>query len=621
MEKQKLSTLFSPKSVAIVGASDKEGKVGTAITENVMKLGYEGKVFLVNPSYESLHGQKCYKSLIEIEDGVDVAVVVVPAKFVLDVVRQSADKVKNFVIISAGFSEIGKDGVQREGELALLAKQKGLNVLGPNCLGFINPKINLNASFAAGMPEKGNIAFVSQSGALLVAALDIAKKEGLKFSSLFSVGNKMQMSEIELMEELGNDKDTKIIGMYLEGINDGKAFIETASRVSQKKPIVILKAGKTEKSQKAISSHTGALSGSDEIMDAVFEKTGVIRANNLEDFFEMLEIISSSAAPQNEKVAVITNAGGAGVLATDAFKGRSVKLADFSDKVKGELGKNLPEEGSVENPIDVLGDAAEDRYAHALETIAKEDIGTTLCILTPQEKTPVGKIAEVIIDFKKKTDKVVAAAFIGGGLVEEAVSKMKEAGIPTFAFPERAVGILDQYYKWSQRKGSEKRLKGKEDCSERKGIVAGIINHAKEEGKKALRFDDAAKIMALYGINAIESHYFKQGEEVPEGMKYPVVAKIDSDRILHKTDQKALVLGIKNSQELSDALEDLWNRFPGEEILVQPMLSKGTELILGINRDEVFGSIVVAGLGGIYTEIFKMVDFFVPPMNHEDIVG
>ena len=621
MEKQKLSSLFAPKSIAIVGASDKEGKVGTAITENVLKLGYQGEIFLVNPSYEKLHGKECHKSLSEIEQNVDVAVVVVPAKFVLDVVRESADKVKNFVIISAGFSEVGKDGVQREGELALLAKQKGLNVLGPNCLGFISPSSSLNASFAVGMPEKGNIAFVSQSGALLVAALDIAKKEGLKFSSLVSVGNKMQLSEIELMEELGDDENTKVIGMYLEGIKDGKRFIEVASKVSQKKPIVILKAGKTEKSQRAISSHTGALSGSDEIIDAVFEKTGVIRADNLEDFFEILEIISIVDVPKNEKVAVITNAGGAGVLATDAFKGKNIKLADFSEMVKSKLRENLPEEGSVENPIDVLGDAAENRYAYALENIVDEEIGTALCILTPQEKTPVGKVAEVIMDFKNKSDKVVAAAFIGGELVEEAILKMKAANIPTFAFPERAVEILDCYYKWSQRKGSHFGAEEVVKSSERTEIVGKMISRAKEEGKKALRFDDAAKVMALYGINAIESHYFKQGDEIAQEMKYPVVAKIDSDKVLHKTDQKALILDLKNRQELSEALEDLWSRFPGEEILVQPMLSKGTELILGINRDEVFGPIVVAGLGGIYTEVFKMVDFFIPPMSRNEIVN
>lgn len=619
MEKQNIASLFSPKSIAIIGASDKTGKVGTAITENVLKLGYEGEVFLVNPSYENLHQRKCYKSLTEIESEVDVAVVVVPAKLVIEVVRESAEKVKNFVIISAGFSEIGKDGIQREGELSLLAKEKGLNILGPNCLGFINPGINLNASFASGMPEKGNIAFVSQSGALMVAALDIAKKEGLKFSSLISVGNKMKIGEIELMEELGDDENTKVIGMYLEGISDGSKFIEIASRISQKKPVVILKAGKTEKSQKAISSHTGSLSGSDEIIDAVFEKTGIIRAENLEDFFELLEVISVLDAPQNNKVAIITNAGGAGVLATDAFEGKNITLADFSEDLKTKLREKLPEEGSVENPIDILGDAAEDRYAFSLEVVEKEDFGTVLCILTPQEKTPVEKVADTIIDFKNKTEKTVMAVFIGGELVGESVARMKKAGVATFAFPERAVSAIDRYFEWSKKRGAVRDLEEIASSLERKEIVGKIIERAKQDDKKALRYDDATKVMALYGIRAIESRYFKKGDEISDNLEYPVVAKIDSDNVLHKTDQRALILEIKDKSELMAALDDLWSRFPEEEVLVQAMVPRGTELILGINRDEIFGPIVVVGLGGIYTEVFRMVDFFIPPMSREEI--
>lgn len=619
-QKKGLQNIFEADSIAIVGASEEKGKVGTSIAENVSKLGYKGKVFFVNPNRKKVLGKPCYASLNDIKQNVDVAVVVIPAKFVYQVIEESSDKVKNFVIISAGFSEIGGEGVKREKDLAELAKKKKLNILGPNCLGFINPYKKINASFAVGMPEKGNIAFVSQSGALLVAAMDIAKKEGLKFSSLISIGNKLKLSETEMMQELAKDRNTKVIGMYLEGIKDGKRFIEVASEVSKKKPIVVLKAGKTEKTQRAISSHTGALSGSDEIMDAVFDKTGVIRVQNLEEFFAMLEIFSVIDAPENEKFAVITNAGGAGVLATDAFKGKSLKILEFSEEQKKILREKLPAEGSVENPIDVLGDAAEDRYLYALKVIEKTDAGTVLCILTPQEKTPVEKIAKTIIKFKKSSKKKIIAAFIGGELVSGAVVEMKKNGVATFEFPEKAVEIMDQLYEWSLMKEKDIFKEINNFSQERKEIAEKIIEEAKLEGRKALRFDEASNVLAMYGINSLECRYFKPGDVLADNIPYPAVAKIDSDKILHKTDQKALVLNIGNNEQLEKALDDLWSRFPGEDVLVQPMLGKGTEIILGVSRDPLFGPIVVCGLGGIYAEVFNMVDFYIAPMTHAQVV-
>lgn len=619
-QKNNMESIFNADSIAIVGASQEKGKVGTAIAENLSKLGYKGKVYFVNPTRKEIHGKKCYESLYEIKENIDVAIVVIPSKFVYGVIEKASDKVKNFVIISAGFSEIGGEGTQREKDLRELAEKKKLLILGPNCLGFINPYKKINASFAVGMPEKGNIAFVSQSGALMVAAMDIAKKEGLKFSSLVSIGNKMQLSEVELLQELGKDQNTKVIGMYLEGIKDGKKFIEVASEVSRMKPIVILKAGKTEKSQKAISSHTGALSGSDEIMDAVFEKTGIIRANNLQDFFEILEIISSIDAPSNENVAVITNAGGAGVLVSDSFMNKKLKLLEFSDEQKKSLRAKLPEECSVENPIDVIGDAAEDRYEHSLLNVGRSEAGTVMCILTPQEKTPVEKIAKSIVKFSKSADKVVVAAFIGGDLVEEAIMIMKKAGIGTFNFPERAIEILDHYYRWSKWKKSQKTNENESKSKERREIAQKLIEESKSKGKKAMRFDDASNILALYGLNSIESYYFRKNQPVGDDISYPVVAKIDSDKILHKTDQKALILNIKNKENLEESLSDLYSRFPDEDVLVQPMLEKGAEVILGVNRDEIFGPVILCGLGGIYAEVFKMVDFYIAPMSHDDIV-
>ncbi|KKP95102.1 MAG: putative acyl-CoA synthetase [Candidatus Moranbacteria bacterium GW2011_GWE1_36_7] len=619
MSKKSLENLFAPASIAIVGASNKKGKVGTVITDNILKLGYRGQVYLVNPSYKLLKLKKCYSSLSLIEKDVDVAIIAVPAKFVVGVIRESARKIKNFVVISAGFSEIGQEGEKLEKELQELSNTHGLNILGPNCLGFIVPGLKLNASFAGGMPEVGNIAFISQSGALAVALMDKAKQENLSFSNIVSVGNKMQLAESELLEYFANDNQTKVIGMYLEGIKDGQKFIETARRVSRIKPVVILKAGKTEKAQLAISSHTGALAGSDEIMDIAFEKSGIIRADDLEEFFDLLMFISFVDAPKNNKVSVITNAGGAGVLTTDAFKDKEVVLADFSKKIKEEIKKSLPPESSVENPIDLLGDAAADRYKAALDVLRDKNIGTHICVLTPQQQTPVEKITETIIENKKNSANVLMTIFIGGDRIRKSLADLKENFIPNFGNPDSAVRVLDKYYKWNVFKKNKQKSEKPGINIVRKKEVSSIIAGAFEEKRSALYFSEAAIVMKKYGITPVESLELLPGKNISETGQYPVVLKVDSDKVLHKSDKQALVLNIKNFSELEVAVQRLQKDFPMERLIIQPMNGKFAELILGIKRDEIFGPVIVYGLGGIYTEVFKMVNFMIPPMSKERI--
>lgn len=603
-----LDKFFNPKAIAIVGASAKEGKVGNVLAKNILELGYAGEVFLVNSKHEKLFGRKCFESLAAIGKNIDLAIISLPAKLVNTVVNEGADVVKNFVVVSAGFSETNAEGKEREKELAKIAEEKKLNILGPNCLGFIVPGIKLNASFASGLPQSGNIAFVTQSGALAVAVMDMAKKENMKFSHLVSIGNKMQLSETELLEHFDKDENTKVIGMYLEGIKNGKKFIEAAQKIS--KPVVILKAGKTEKAQKAISSHTGALAGSLEIMKAAFGKVGVMPAANLEEFFNLINLISLANAPQNSQAIVVTNAGGPGVLATDAFGGKEITLADLKEETKRGLRKILPEESSVENPIDLLGDADEDRYEKVLNLIEQEEeAGSVICILTPQDQTPVDKIAGKIIDFKNKTEKVVVAVFIGGGRIEQAVKNLKSHGIPNFSFPERAVGTLDAYYKRSAWKIGKAEKAGKKLNPERKRAVLDIIREAELQGRSALLFSEAKKIMEMYGVKVVDAY----GADAAENVEFPAVVKVDSDKVLHKTDRKGVILGVKNREELNEAVREIKNNFPGENVIVQPMLGKQTELILGIKNDEVFGPVVMYGLGGIYAEIFKMVDFLIPP--------
>lgn len=619
--KTDLGKLFNPASVAVIGATEKEGKVGYAVSKNILELGYGGKVFFVNTKYDKLFGRKCYESLESVPDEVDLAIVIVPAPFVNGIIREGSQKTKNFVIISAGFSETGGEGLERERELENIVAEKEINVLGPNCLGFINPSLKLNASFAGGMPREKNVAFVSQSGALAVAFLDRARRKNIGFSKIISVGNKVQIDETLLLEYLAEDEATETIAFYLEGIKRGPEFIRAAKRASRKKPVIILKSGRSERAQKAIASHTGALAGSDGIMDAVFEKSGVIRADTTDQFFALVDLCSNPAwrtAKNIGSLSVVTNAGGPGVLTADAFQGKDVRLAEMSSKTKKSLREFLPAEASVENPIDLLGDATEERYRSALKTVAGErSSDAVLVLLTPQDQTPVRKIAEAVADIAESGPRPIAASFIGGGRVEKEIDFLRSRGVVHFDFPELAVDAIHKLVRGRRRSG-EKIVEMEIDRG-RAEKASRIIHEAKSEGRKALLFDEARKIFAIYGLGAVESWTVLPGQDLPAGISYPCVAKIDSDKVLHKTDKKGLILGIENRKSLEKSTKELQENFPDEKIVIQPMLDIKTELIIGVKRDPVFGPIVLAGLGGIYTEIFKMVDFFVPPVSLDGI--
>lgn len=612
-----LEKLFNPQSVAIVGASAEEGKIGHVMAKNILSLGYQGKVFLVNPKYDELLGQKCYLNLGEINEPVDLAILAIPGKFVNQEVKNNAQKIKNYVIISSGFSEIGEEGRKQEEELNKIAQENNLNILGPNCLGFLVPSLKLNASFAGGMPRSGNVAFISQSGALAVAMMDIFEKEEIGFSHVVSVGNKMQLGETKLLEYLATHEEVKVIAMYLEGIDNGAEFIKIAQKISSQKPIVVIKAGKTDKSQKAISSHTGALAGESDVASAVLEKTGIIEATTLEEFLNIIHLSSSlSAEPiKKNKMVVVTNAGGAGVLATDAFQNKEIQLAELNDKIKHKLKSFLPLESSVENPIDLLGDAKEDRYKKTLDVFKKNvEIGGILCLLTSQEQTPVTKIAAKMVQFKNKYKIPIITSFIGGERVKKGINKLKSNGIPNFNFPEAAVNALNKYNKWSLY---ENKSGGNQPQLDIHRSMETILS-AKAEGRQALHFTEAKEIFKSYALNVPETWLVNEQNNF-SNVSFPVVLKIDSDKVLHKTDQKGLRLNISSTAELEQAISEMRKNFPGERLIIQSMAPKGTELILGIKRDLIFGPVVVYGLGGIYTEVLKMVDFLVPPFGLEEV--
>ncbi|MFC1608790.1 acetate--CoA ligase family protein [Patescibacteria group bacterium] len=620
---RKLNNLFNPKSVAVVGATEKEGKIGNVILKNLLELGFSGEIFPVNPKHDEILGKKCYSSLVDIDSDVDLAIIAIPAKFVNRTIEETGDKVKNFVVISAGFSEIGEDGIAYEKELLKIADNKGLNILGPNCLGFINPKIKLNASFAGGLPVKGGVSLVSQSGALAVALMDVSEKENIEFSNVISVGNKMQLDESELIEYLGDDEDTKVIALYLEGIKNGEKFLEVAEKVSAKKPVIILKAGKSEKAQKAIASHTGALAGSDDIMTVAFDKAGVMRADNLEEFFDLIKIISNFEYSGGKNTAIITNAGGPGVLATDSFKDKVIDLLDVSETGKESMREFLPHESSVENPVDLLGDADETRYEKALEVLDGEDVENIFCIMTAQDQTPVEKIAQVIVDFNKKSSKNAIPVFVGGQKMEKALVILKENGIPNFEFPQKATNSLNKYCIWRNRKESEGAVVDIHDFmdTDRKQKVSEIISHAKEEKRGALLFGEAADVMNMYAVDAVNFINLKPEDELesPLSISFPVAVKVDSDKVLHKTDKQGLILGVKDDEELKGAVEIIRGNFSGENVIIQTMIDNESELILGMKNDSVFGPVIVYGLGGIYTEVFKMIDFIILPSSKDEI--
>ncbi|MDO8529289.1 MAG: acetate--CoA ligase family protein, partial [bacterium] len=467
--------------------------------------------------------------------------------------------------------------------------------------------------------KQGNISFVSQSGALISAMLDISAKENFGFSNIISIGNKMQISESDLFEYLEKDLETKVIGMYLEGIKNGDKFKNLAQKLSKIKPVVILKAGKTEKAKQAISSHTGALAGSEAVIQALFKKTGIVQVENFSEFLNILKLISITGVPLSEKVAVITNAGGPGVLTTDAFQGKEIKMAEFSEETKNKLRKSLPQESSVQNPIDLLGDAKEDRYEKILEIVKQtNEAGSVIILLTPQENTPVKKIAEKIVAFKNGANIPIIAVFLGGEKIKSSVELFNKSGIVNFYFPEQAIVSLDKYYLWKKYKETSENIDNPAEIDEnRTEKIKEIIEKAKEEQRKALFFSEAKEIMDLYEIDTVK--YQEVTPDTVLELDFPLVLKVDSDKILHKTDKQGLILNIKNEDELKEAYEKIAGNFPGEKIIIQPMEEIKTELILGIKKDETAGPVVVFGLGGIYTEIFKMVDFLIPPASLSEI--
>ena len=617
-------SLFEPKSIAIVGASAIEGKVGHDILKNLIEEKFAGDIYPINPKHEEILGKKSYKSVKDIEGEVELAVIVVPAMIVPIVLNECAEKsISNIVIISAGFGEVGtKEGKALEEEIEKIATEKNLNVIGPNCLGILRPSHNMNASFAVHLPPEGSVALISQSGAMAVAVMDASEELGIGYSQIASIGNKTVMNESDLLKIAGEDEKTTVIGFYLESITNGREFLQTCLEVGATKKIVILKSGVSQHGSEAAASHTGALAGTDASIDALCAQSGAVRAHDMEEFVDLLEALSTSPALPSPNIAIITNAGGPGILATDAAEKAKLEMPHLSKKIEDELQSALPPAASTSNPIDVVGDADLARYEAALKAVGEDPgIDGVAILLTPQVMTPVKDIANLIIEWQKKhTTMPVVTSFMGDEHVHEAKLTIQKAGIPSFETPERAIaalGALRVPHHEAHSTNVQTDTKRAKSANALLGDYTGLIPE-----------DAVQKLFELYNIPLPAQKVATTEEEavaIATEIGYPVIAKISSPHILHKTDIGAVRAHLLTEEDVRTAWKEIHSNVNTHHpeadirgILIQKYLEAGKEFIVGSTRDAAFGHLVMAGLGGIYTELLNDTAFRIAPIDKEE---
>jgi acetyltransferase len=623
-----LDTLFSPQSVAVIGATDSQGKLGYAILQNIIKSGFKGRIYPVNPGKEKILGLICYKNLNAVKEKIELAVIVIPGKSVLNLLESCGKQgVGSAIVISAGFRETGHDGLMAERKITDIAQKCRMRILGPNCLGVIDALTPMNATFAAGMPRRGKIAFMSQSGALCASIVDIALAEGVGFSHFVSLGNKADLDEIDFLEAWTDDPEAKVVMAYLEGITHGTRFIEIAQRFTKSKPIVIVKSGVTNGGSRAVSSHTGTLAGSEQAYEAAFKQAGVLRAGSVSELFDLSIALARQPLPPNENVAVMTNAGGPGIMATDALERIGLTLAPLTKETMGRLREVLPAAASVLNPVDVLGDATTERFRSALQLVSADpNVGALIVILAPTFTTNMDELAQVVADAASHINIPLLACFMGEATIQGAVKILINNHVPNYLIPERAVKALKamvDYRRWQERPLPEFKTF---DADRQR--VAKIFQQVRTEGRLKIGDADARSVMEAYSIPVPASKLCKTAEEAAafaEEIGYPVVMKIASPDILHKTDIGGVRLNIQSGGDVRDSFDLLTFRarryMPDAEIWgcqVQQQVRGGVEVIIGMNRDPQFGPLVMFGLGGVYVETLHDVAFRIPPFSLEE---
>ncbi len=627
----RLDAIFAPETIAVIGASTQKGKVGHDIFANILYGGYTGTLYPVNPKAKSVLSVKCYTSIANIPDPIDLGMIILPPTAALQSVKDCIAKgVKGIVIVSAGFKEVGGEGARIELEIKALCAEAGVRLVGPNCLGVINPspKVSLNASFSARMPTPGNVSFISQSGALCTAVLDYAADKGFGFSKFISIGNKADVDELDLLRYYHNDPDTDVVMIYMEELSrTADEFItEVREMTSGTNPthVIAIKSGSSDAGAKAAASHTGALAGSDALYDAIFAMSGILRCATVNQLFDYAQAFAACKYPTGDKIAIITNAGGPGIIATDMSEQSGLKLAALSEDTIKELKKYLPSTANFHNPVDVIGDAAKDRYENTLATVLSDrGVDAALIILTPQSMTDAIGTAEAIVNIAKNSIKPIVCSFMGVVDVSDGVKLLQQHKIPVYQFPEsaaRSLGAMREGMKWLFRK-----ILPQFDLTYDTARAAQIIDRYLKEGRMVLGELDGNEILRCYGFNTLPMELATnktQACKIADKIGYPVVMKIVSPDILHKTDAGGVVVGIEDGPGVKEAFETIMAKAKAynpdakiDGVLVQQMAPKGKEVILGLTKDPVFGHAVMFGLGGIFVEVYKDVVFRLSPMG------
>ncbi len=628
-----LDAIFNPRSVAVIGATEREGSVGRTILWNLISNPFGGAVYPINPKRSNVLGIRSYPDLQSLPEVPDLAVIVTPAKTVPDLIRDAVGLgVRGAIVISAGFKEIGPEGVELERQILKYAREGDMRIIGPNCLGVMAPLTGVNATFAASMARPGNIAFISQSGALLTAVLDYSFKENIGFSAFVSLGSMLDVGWGDLIDYLGRDPRTQSIVIYMETVGDARKFLSAAREVALKKPIIVIKAGRTEAAAKAAASHTGSLAGSDEVLEAAFRRCGVLRVNSIADVFYMADVLGKQPRPQGNRLSIITNAGGPGVLATDALITGGGVLADISDETMSQLNDLLPAAWSRNNPIDVLGDASPETYAKAVDIAAHDpNADGLLVVLTPQAMTDPTQTAELLRPYAKLEGKPILASWMGGSQTQAGDAILGRASIPTFEFPDDAARAFNYMWRFSYNlRAIYETPSMPEDTiafTPDREYVAKIINEARAQGRTILTEFESKEILAAYHIPTVKTMVATSEDEAvtaAETLGYPVVIKLHSLTITHKTDVGGVQLDLRNADAVRAAYRTIFEsvkekaseaEFQG--VAVQPMVKLGDayELIIGSSIDAQFGPVLLFGTGGTMVEVFKDRALGLPPLT------
>jgi len=646
-----LATFFYPKSVAIVGASRSPEKLGAIILKNIKESGFKGEIFPINPNAQEIQDMKTYPDVSQLPSSPELVIIAIPACQVLEVVKQAGEKgSKNIVVLSAGFKEEGEEGAKLEKQLSELAEKLEINLLGPNCLGFVNNLHPINATFGEPVKESGNLRFITQSGAIASGLFDWCNSTGLGLSEFVTLGNKADLNENDILEYFhSQDQNTLAsynteglsslspIGLYLESISNGSDFLKITQEITRKNPIFIIKPGKSEAAAKAMQSHTGSIAGADNVLEAVLDQAGVIRCHTLEDFFDLARAFAWEELPEGPNVVVVSNAGGPAVISADAIAEEGLELAVFDESTKTKLKESLPRSASIVNPVDVLGDALADRFASSLEAVMQTDkVDGVIVILTPQIMTQIEKTAEAIGEMSKKYKKPILCAFIGGNLISEGEKKLNELKIPSFRYPERAISALAhmwRFKKMQMEKTAEENAEKVEEITRlesENNDTRQILQEALNNKYKTLDNIAADKILSSVGINTPPTTYasnINEAEEFAKQNGWPVVLKLSSPGLLHKKDVGGVVTGVINSEQLGEAwhrlerkIEQLDEQIKDKvKIQVQKEVAEGIEVIVGFKHDPTFGPVLLFGAGGSYAELIADRNLHLLPITKSEV--